>query len=149
MPNHSMIISSFCSISQWYVNASFVCKFILPGCGVLDQIWSLVNASNIEPVLYEVWYMYVFKYEWRENQNTLSQCVYIYIYIHLLLYLSTIYIYYTYSCDFTHTDGYLTHTIIMNNYIINCKIKCNHALKIFRVSKVENNNCVSKFSNII
>ena len=37
----------------------------------------------------------------------------------------------------------------MNKYIINCKIKCNHALKIFRVSKVENNNCVSKFSNII
>ena len=37
----------------------------------------------------------------------------------------------------------------MNTYIINCKIKCNHALKIFRVSNVENNNCVSKFSNII
>ena len=89
--------------------------------------------------------MYVFKYEWRENQNTLSQCVN----IHLLLYLSTIYIYYTYSCESTHTDGYLTHTIIINKYIINCKIKGNHALKIFRVIKIENNNCVSKFSNII
>ena len=93
----------------------------------------------------EVWYMYVFKYEWRENQNTLSQ----WVNIQLLLYLSTTYIHYTYSCDFTHTDGYLTHTIIMNKYINNCKIKCNHDLKIYRVSKVENNNCVSKFSNII
>ena len=37
----------------------------------------------------------------------------------------------------------------MNKYINNCKIKCNHALKIYRVSKVENNNCVGKFSNII
>ena len=39
------------------------------------------------PFICEVWYMYVFKYEWRENQNTLSQCVN----IHLLLYLSIIY----------------------------------------------------------
>ena len=95
--------------------------------------------------IYEVWYKYVFKYEWRENQKTLPQCVN----IHLLLYLSTIYIYYTYSSESTHTDGYLTHTIIINKYIINCKIKGNHVLKIFRVTKVEYNNCVSKFSNII
>ena len=65
------------------------------------------------------------------------------------LFILYIYIYYTYSCDSTHTDCYLTHTIIMNKYIINCKIKSNHALKIFRVSKVENINCVSKLSNII
>ena len=44
---------------------------------------------------------------------------------------------------------YSCHRSKIFSIVINGKIKGNHALKIYRVTKVENNNCVSKFSSII
>ena len=72
------------------------------------------------------------------------------VYTFIFFFIYRPYIFITLIHVILHTrDGYLIYTIITNKYIVNCNINCNHALIIFKLSNVENNNCVNKISIII